>query len=224
MTKRLLRSTSVAIACMRLPMSRSPSQWPGTARSFASAGRSRMLSVPRNWPWPFITGGLSAGGSCARNADSESVPCVTRRGTARTTTGRSSRATRASPDRRGTLPPANPRSVAVTNAARASPRRLPATGDTPPTSRPSGDELERPRSISATRPIAARTTVACDLPRDRRRRPAQPARDRTARLARSQTPRDLLPLTQRQPQRRTDRLRPAPAAATSARCPHTVRW
>jgi IS30 family transposase len=41
---------SVATAVMPLPKIRSPSQWPGTARSFASAGRSRMLTVPVSWP------------------------------------------------------------------------------------------------------------------------------------------------------------------------------
>ena len=42
MTKRVWRSTRVAIAVLPfLPMIRSPSQWPGTARSSTSAGRSR---------------------------------------------------------------------------------------------------------------------------------------------------------------------------------------
>jgi hypothetical protein len=38
MVKRLVRSTSVPIAERSSPMIRSPSPWPGTARSSASAG------------------------------------------------------------------------------------------------------------------------------------------------------------------------------------------
>ena len=99
-----------------------------------------------------ISRGLAAGESCAWNAESESVPYVTLRAPARTTTDRSSRATRASPGRRGTRPPANPRSVAVTTAPRASTRPLLATGDTPPTSRPSDAELERVQLDPPCRP------------------------------------------------------------------------
>ena len=44
---RVERSTRVATALApRAPMIRSPSQWPGTARSSASAGRSEMLIIP----------------------------------------------------------------------------------------------------------------------------------------------------------------------------------
>jgi hypothetical protein len=41
--KRLERSTSVPIAEWPRPRMRSPSQWPGTARSSASAGRSLIM-------------------------------------------------------------------------------------------------------------------------------------------------------------------------------------
>src|SRR4051794_23856298 len=99
--------------------------------------------MTHNWPWPFITECRVAGGSCASNAESESAPCATRRAPARTTTDRSSRATHASPGRGETRPPANPRSVAVTTAARASIRPLLAAADTPPASRPAGAQLER---------------------------------------------------------------------------------
>ena len=143
---------------------------------------------------------------CDRNADSGSVPCVTRHGTARTTTDRSSRATRASPDRRGTLPPANPRSVAATSATRASPPPPHATADTPPASTVSDDASARPRPVRATRPIPPSATVRRDLARHRRRRPTQPPRDRPQRLTTRETPRDLLTLSQRQPQRRPHRL------------------
>ena len=40
---RVVRSTSVPIAELRSPRIRSPSQWPGTARSSASAGRSLIM-------------------------------------------------------------------------------------------------------------------------------------------------------------------------------------
>lgn len=51
-TSRLERSTSVPIADILLPRIRSPSQWPGTARSAASAGRSEIDTIPAKWPWP----------------------------------------------------------------------------------------------------------------------------------------------------------------------------
>jgi hypothetical protein len=59
MAKPLERSTSVPIAvALRLPISRSPSQWPGTRRSSASGGRSasetmsgiRFLRCPATRP------------------------------------------------------------------------------------------------------------------------------------------------------------------------------
>ena len=42
--KLVLRSTRVPIAERLSPMMRSPSQWPGTARSSASAGRSLIMT------------------------------------------------------------------------------------------------------------------------------------------------------------------------------------
>ncbi len=48
----LERSTSVPIGDMALPNSRSPSQWPGTSRSSASAGRSEMWTAPTILPPP----------------------------------------------------------------------------------------------------------------------------------------------------------------------------
>jgi hypothetical protein len=58
-----LAFTNVAMACIRLPI-RDPSQWPGTARSSASAGCCRMLNVPQRLDrfitvWPRTTGGVS---------------------------------------------------------------------------------------------------------------------------------------------------------------------
>lgn len=43
----VVRSTMVLIAERTRPMMRSPSQWPGTARSFTSAGRSPITTSPR---------------------------------------------------------------------------------------------------------------------------------------------------------------------------------
>ena len=43
MVKRVARSTNVPMAELRRPRIRSPSQWPGTARSAASAGRSLIM-------------------------------------------------------------------------------------------------------------------------------------------------------------------------------------
>ncbi len=52
-TYRLDRSTSVSIADLPpFPMSRSPSQWPGIARSSTSLGRSLMRTISRIRPVP----------------------------------------------------------------------------------------------------------------------------------------------------------------------------
>ena len=48
--------------------------------------------------------------------------------------------------------------------------------------------------VRTTRPIAAHATIDVHFPRDRRRRPTQPPRDRPSRLTAGQAPRDLLPL------------------------------
>lgn len=52
MTKRDCRSTSVAMQLPRAPSTRSPSQWPGTARSSASAGRCRIETASTISPRP----------------------------------------------------------------------------------------------------------------------------------------------------------------------------
>ena len=50
-TSRVWRSTSGAIAdCSRRPRIKSPSQWPGTARSATSAGRSLISTMFLIWP------------------------------------------------------------------------------------------------------------------------------------------------------------------------------
>src|SRR5215813_9707562 len=53
-TKRVWRSTSVAMWVLFAPERRSPSQWPGTARSSASAGRSRMEAASTICPSPLF--------------------------------------------------------------------------------------------------------------------------------------------------------------------------
>lgn len=51
MTYRVWRSTSVAIWLLWLPKTRSPSQWPGIARSSIDAGRSLIETAPTICPW-----------------------------------------------------------------------------------------------------------------------------------------------------------------------------
>src|SRR5262249_53538609 len=53
-TKRVWRSTSVAMWVLFAPERRSPSQWPGMARSSASAGRSRMEAASTICPGPLL--------------------------------------------------------------------------------------------------------------------------------------------------------------------------
>src|SRR5262249_45012153 len=53
-TKRVWRSTSVAMWVLFAPERRSPSQWPGTARSSASAGRSRIEAASTICPSPLL--------------------------------------------------------------------------------------------------------------------------------------------------------------------------
>ena len=50
--KRLVRSTRVPIAELRRPRIKSPSQWPGTARSAASAGRWLIMTSSVTNPLP----------------------------------------------------------------------------------------------------------------------------------------------------------------------------
>jgi hypothetical protein len=50
MVNRVARSTTVPIADLSVPMIRSPSQCPGTARSSTSAGRSLIITSGVTWP------------------------------------------------------------------------------------------------------------------------------------------------------------------------------
>ena len=110
-----------------------------------------------------------------RNAERESVPCVKLRGAYPNTTDTSSRATRASSNRRGDRARANPRSAPGTTATRALLRRRFA-GTRHHLRHPRSKRPPQRSSISATSPIRAPATVACDLTRHRRRRPSQPGR------------------------------------------------
>ena len=203
-------SSRVAIVS-RLPMSRSPSQWPGTARSSASPGRSRMLSVDDL--------ALAVHYRVAARPTVECSPQIAsqflQRAACLHEQGQVDRLVR-HPHlrRRETRASASPISAAVTTPARASPRPLPATADTPPTSRPSGDELEPKQLDPPCTPDSAHVAVACDLPHDRRRRPTQPLCDRTARLTRRQ-PREISSRSRNDNRTANEPAPPAPAVATS---------
>ena len=61
-TYRDRRSTRVPIAVCRLPIRRSPSQCPGTARSSTSSERSEIITMSRIWP--LVDTGRPWGASC----------------------------------------------------------------------------------------------------------------------------------------------------------------
>ena len=132
-----------------------------------------------------------------------SAPGAGHRELARTGTGRSSRGTRASLCSWGTgaQPPGDllrrPASFQFLLHHRHQPRQAREPGGL----RTLRSRPRRP--IRVHRAIASTATVVPDLTTDRRRRPAQPARDRPERPLRGQTTRDLLPLHQRQPQFRS---------------------
>lgn len=118
---RVVRSTSVAIAEGRVPITRSPSQWPGTLRSSTSAGRSLLGTRSRMTPRPVdlaATFGRRMGRpvrSCCVRAWSMAWR---RRGS--NSGGRSPRARSAWTDHRGTGGGASPKSARATSAGRAS--------------------------------------------------------------------------------------------------------
>ena len=105
---------------------RSPSQCPGTARSATSAGRWLICRVSRSWPRPGAAAWLADRASPGPSADSVAAPGVARRGSGGTATGRWSRATPASPGRKGRPGAASRRSAAVTTAPPAWPPPPPA--------------------------------------------------------------------------------------------------
>src|SRR6266536_5775883 len=197
MTKRDWRSTRVAIWLLLLPASRSPSQWPGIARSAASAGRSRIETAPRICPWPRLPRRALLG---------------LRTEPARRRCSSSSRFRAAGLDEQGQVDRLvrHPHSL-VLGVVRPQP-----TGDL--LGRPVGGQLrghERrqgrlTRELAvlrspATLPgsplclggtVAASAAVAVELARDRRRRSSEPGRDRPRRSAGGDAARDLLPLGQ----------------------------
>ena len=167
------------------PMIRSPSQWPGTARSSTSAGRSAIITLfvigPRS-PRASASSVRPAMGPTA--AHTRRALCVGRPALHEQRSDRSSRATPASPRRRGTRGSAWPHLLRyqrscrplVTNTANA--RRCSNTCLF-------GLEPARGSPSAAPRPIASRRRRCAHLPRHRRgdhptppiyERPAAPRR------------------------------------------------
>jgi hypothetical protein len=180
---RVCLSTNVAIAERpALPMIRSPSQWPGTALSSTSAGRSairrcRGCCRPSGFPAPF-----GVGGPCGAPSR---VLVATPRATGHIATGRSSRATRASPGRQGSRAEALQRSAAATTAPPAAAQPRHASADSGRVSHASADAPARAPAHQRGPP---------GIPRGRRCVPAratpsswktQPSRDQRRRLAAS---------------------------------------
>ena len=189
-------------AAPSLPMIRSPSQCPGTARSSTSAGRSLIITMsgicPRRSVRPW---GLAHG---AAGAQARASSGAAHRGPARTATCRSSRATPASPDRRGN--PARSRPAICCgdhNRSRSSITRAHNRGFAPNLVglRASGLSA-RARRCAATGPYPCRPPWAAHLPRDRRRRPPHRRRSPANDSPRLEPDPDLDPLIERQPRRR----------------------
>ena len=119
-TYRLERSTSVPIADLPpFPMSRSPSQCPGIARSSASLGRSLMRTMSRSRPVPECSLRYASDAASAGSADTPSVLGGARHGPAQTACGRWFRARRAWSDRQDSHRRGARRSAAETTARTA---------------------------------------------------------------------------------------------------------
>jgi hypothetical protein len=188
----------IAVA-LRLPISRSPSQWPGTRRSSASGGRSAIETVSgmRFVRWPAWRPGLARRASRAQVAGELAFK----------------RAARLHVERLVDRPARHPHLRLVGEAAAQSPgdllgRQAPSeiVLHDPPQEQVRGQlgrlgatrALERP-GVRRRRPVATSAVgVAAQLARDRRRCAAQAARDRTHHLAARPRERDLLTLDQRQ--------------------------
>ena len=136
----------------------------------------------------------------ARAQASASSAPQTHRATARTATGRSSRATRASPDRRGSPREASQRSAAATSPPPAASSDL---GSQPCTARASPASDGAPARAPAPPPAqrGSHGGRRCAQLPGHRRRPPDPAAARSRQRARpGDSKRDLLPLSKREPQ------------------------
>ncbi len=191
------------MAVIFLPKMRSPSQWPGTARSATSAGRSEIITMLRSWPWPPRPScrpwPAAWPGRCAGTC---AALFAVHHGSGRRATGRWSRGTPASPGHRDRSQPTTPRS---------------ARGDHRASSLRSTVERRRRhwvslarfgrsarfwRPVGLERPVLPSTAVGVHLSADRRRRAVQSRGNRPDRETGGQTPGDLLTLFQGETQLR----------------------
>jgi hypothetical protein len=212
---RVVRSTRVRIAELPSPRIKSPSQWPGTARSSASAGRSlSMISGVTNF-LPRSRFELVALAVLARSASTRPTRGPTHPGLAHRAPDRSPRARSAWTHHAGNRPRGGSRSalgsttwptpvlaatvaptdpphlrachqLAIGSGDRASETILHVLAklivqselrDLGTTHAPLRVPLRRRRPI--LQPIRTRRPIAAQLPRDRRRRPAQGSGDRS---------------------------------------------
>ena len=153
-------------------------------------------------------------------ADTLPAPSATRRGPARTATGRSSRATPASPHRAGTRAAADC-AICCGDHARLKPRlhHRPQLRRRCQLRLLRSPRPDRRLPIGPHRPIPMPATVCRHLPRHRRRRPPEPRRDPPQRRAATEPARDLLALLQRQASRRP---RPLPERQPALRSRHPL--
>ena len=193
---------------MPLPKSRSPSQWPGTARSSASAGRSLMWTVPRSWPLPDV--GELAGGPAGHSSAAQVPGQFPAQSASRLHVQRQVDRLVRHPHLRtvgkGLRAADDPRSAGATTAVRAwTPPAHTARRGASPASPASvdGARLSAGRRSATHGPIAASTAVGGDLPRTPSKAPG-PAPWRSSEATRP--PRVLLEISSRsarlQPQRR----------------------
>ena len=183
----------------------------GLGRPFGDVQDVRPATAAVGQPDALGAAEHPAGAQVARSA-----PCAARRGTARTGCGRCSRATPASPGRRGRSAFSQPAICCGDHRRRSFSATMPAsTGFVGQLAR-LGPRRPRPRlPVRARGPVPPPATVGGDLTADRRRRPPQPGRDRPHRQPRRQATRDLLALRQAS-------AGPPPAAAAPAGSRHSA--
>src|SRR6266508_559915 len=206
-TKRRWRSTSVATALIFLPKSRSPSQWPGDGTvvglggSLADVDRSSELALavhhgvserPASGVSPTQVAGQFPAQRAARLHEQRQVDRLVKHPHLRIVREGSSEPT-------GDLL-RRPAQLELALHHGAEPFALRQLRSFRPTS--SAERI----AVRPAGAIAAHTAVRPHFPRDRRRRPTKPARDRPQRLTTRQAPRDFLAFAQRQPRRRPVRV------------------